>query len=427
MSSHLKGSTKTDLDNATPNDAPSDVEFWTMVQRYFSLEEPSSRWSKLSKSLQKQLRKRGLNSSDFDSMTLVERSRIFSQIFGFGNGIDPSISNDFTSLIENQETKSQLLDLVNQSVGVILAFEDTKRIANIAFDSWKLEANINNLPNVNGLASSLAQKFDLTESELVWLKMAEISKINWTRLLSPGPWSEDPIASFINHFSEELLRKLKVSNNPQESLKNDMGEVMKLWTSLLEAFRNKLPGSFLPNVVVLVEGQSEEILIPTFGQLLNLDFSANGIELRSCGGAKQIVKQFLNLRDTVELPMISIFDADVSEESQIIKDSLRDIDRLHILRSGELEDSFTEQVFISHINNYIQKFGSTKFLKVQELKAGKSRAQQMAHIWGRKKLGTFDKVEFAKITSDNIKEDEIPYEFNQIIESIRDCVNASRK
>lgn len=427
MSSLLKGLTKTDLDNATPNDAPSDVEFWTMVQRYFSLEEPSSRWSKLSKSLQKQLRKRGINSSDFDSMTLVERSRIFSQIFGFGNGVDQISSNDFTSLIEDQDRRIQLLDLVNQTVGVFLAFEDTRRIANIAFDSWRLEDNFESLPSDTEFTCTLAKEFNLSEAEIAWLNMAQISKINWSRLLYPGPWSQDPTAQFINHFSEELLGKLTSSKNPQESLKKETIELLNFWSSTLRSFRKKLPGSFLPNVVVLVEGQSEEILLPTFGELRDLDFSVNGIEIRSCGGAKQIVKQYLNLRDTIELPMISIFDADVSEESQIIKDSLRDIDRLHVLKSGELEDSFTEQAFISHINHYIQKIGSTRFIKVQELNPHKPRVQQMANIWGRKNIGTFDKVEFAKITRDNIKETEIPYEFNQIIESIRDCVDASRK
>lgn len=428
MKFSLKKTTKHDVDKLLRQDAPSDVAFWTVVQRYYSFEEPSSRWSKLRKSLQKQLKKKkGSASSELDSMTLEERSQIFSQIFGNWNGFDQTIRNDFTTLLDRANLNQTTINSLNRIVSILLAFEDITRFNKLAFDLWMLESDTEIYKPDYQLSNLLADQENLSESERLWLMAHEAGYINWCRLLSYGPWSEDHTSSFIVSFIKESLEKLSQKSFKSSSLSEQLKSHIETWKLHLKNHRKKLPGDFLPNTIVLVEGSSEKILVPVFCNLVNLDVNLKAVEVKACGGAKQVVKQYLNLRDIIELPIVSVLDADVFEESQILEESLRDIDSLHVLSSGELEDTYSRQSFLKIINLYLAKVGTTNFLTVEELNTSSGRVEQMTKFWRKKKLGEFDKVEFAKIASQSLGAKDVPVDFIGVIGSIKESIDAKRK
>lgn len=401
------------LEKYANQDLPSDEEFWTVVQRYFSFEEPSSRWSKHRKSLQKQLKRVKSDISEIDSMTLLERSSIFSHIFGNGN---IETLQDIDVLREDQSHSEKL----NEKISLLFAFADMRLFRSLAFDLWKTDDTLDNGDDISP-ADQFATRFELSTAETAWLKNAELSSINWLKLIASGPWEDDPRGVFV----VALINRLStLSKENQSDLVTGM---VTAFDETLKEHRSSLPAEFLPESLVLVEGQSEEILLPRFGELKGLDFRENAVHVKSCGGAKQVVRQYLNLRDILALPIASILDADVLEEAEILKESLRDEDLLLVLADGELEDSFEPAAFIKMINEYIGATGSSTFLAVDKLRSGESRVKQMTQFWRRNKLGSFDKIEFAQVVSEKLESIDVPREFSNLMETIRESTNHERK
>jgi len=396
-----------------------------VVQRYFSFEEPSSRWSKHRKSLQKQLKRVKSDISEIDSMTLLERSSIFSHIFGNGN-IETIQDIDVLREDQNHSEVLNYSNSLNSKISLLFAFADMRLFRSLAFDLWKTDDTLDtdfasSSENDQSSAAEFASRFELNIAETAWLKNAELSSINWLKLLSSGPWENDPRRSFVVALINRLSKLLK------EKKENLVTGMVTAFDDTLKEHRASLPAEFLPESLILVEGQSEEILLPRFGELKGLDFCENAVHVKSCGGAKQVVRQYLNLRDILALPIVAILDADVVEEAEILKESLRDEDRLLVLANGELEDSFEPAAFIKMINEYIGATGSSAFLPVDRLRTGESRVKQMTQFWRRNKLGSFDKIEFAQVVSQKLESIDVPREFSTLMDTIRESTNDERK
>ena len=363
--------------------------------------------------------------SEIDSMTLLERSSIFSHIFGNGN-IETFQDIDVLREDQNHSENLNCSNSLNRKISLLFAFADMRLFRSLAFDLWKTDDSLDtgaasSAENDQLSAAEFASRFELSIAETAWLKNAELFSINWLKLLSSGPWEDDPRRSFV----VALINRLsKLSKEKKENLVTGM---VSAFDDTLKEHRASLPAEFLPELLILVEGQSEEILLPRFGELKGLDFCENAVYVKSCGGAKQVVRQYLNLRDILALPIVSILDADVVEEAEILKESLRDEDRLLVLTNGELEDSFEPAAFIKMINEYIGATGSTAFLPVDRLKTGESRVKQMTQFWRRNKLGSFDKIEFAQVVSQKLESFDVPREFSTLIDTIRESTNDERK
>lgn len=360
--------------------------------------------------------------SEIDSMTLLERSSIFSHIFGNGN---IETIQDIDVLREDQN-HSENPNYLNRKISLLFALADMRLFRSLAFDLWKTDDTLDSSAassseNDQSSADEFGSRFELSIAETAWLKNAELSSINWLKLLSSGPWEDDPRRSFVVALINRLA---ELSKEKKEDLVTGM---VTAFDDTLKEHRACLPAEFLPELLILVEGQSEEILLPRFGELKGLDFRENAVHVKSCGGAKQVVRQYLNLRDILAMPIVSILDADVVEEAEILKESLRDEDRLLVLANGELEDSFEPAAFMKMINEYIGATGSSAFLPVDRLKAGESRVKQMAQFWRRNKLGSFDKIEFAQVVSQKLESFDVPREFSTLMDTIRESTNDERK
>ena len=396
-------------------DVPSPDDFWTMIQRYFSLEEPSSRWSKQRKSLLKLLKRVESSNPDLDSMTLEMRSRIISQFFGFGNSDTLDSVVQLSELSGRKKSCANITGSINRAISVLFALEDLRRFQKLAFDLWMKDDTLSHSA-ATPFAYSLRDTLPISDSESAWLISAELSQICWTRLLNEGPWIGDSRWLFLT----AVMESIATSENPENIL-----VCQSIWNETLKKFREaqSIPGDFLPKVIVLAEGQSEEILLPRFAELKGTDFASHAVEVKSCGGAKQVVRQFLNLRDVVELPMVAILDSDVNEEAEILKESLREIDSLLVLKEGELEDSYSDETFVKLINYYIAETGSATFLPLEKLNLNKGRVEQVSRFWRRNNLGEFDKLEFARLSSKRLQSEDVPREFTRIIGSIKEAAH----
>ena len=264
-----------ELEKYANQDLPSDEEFWTVVQRYFSFEEPSSRWSKHRKSLQKQLKRVKSDISEIDSMTLLERSSIFSHIFGNGN---IETIEDIDVLREDQSYSEKL----NEKISLLFAFAEIRLFRSLAFDLWRTDDTLDkgdDTPPIKDIspADQFTERFELSTAEAAWLKNAELSSINWLKLIASGPWDDDPRRVFV----VALVNRLSTLSKEHHS--DLVTGMVTAFDETLKEHRSSLPAEFLPESLVLVEGQSEEILLPRFGELKGLDVRETGAQGKSCG------------------------------------------------------------------------------------------------------------------------------------------------
>lgn len=373
---------------------PNNEQVWACFQRCLSFEDPQARWERLQSLISKQLHDEALKVRDVTALPLEYQDHLFSTLYGF-NGTNPSdVEYGNASVLLN----------------VILALEDMDNFEQIAFDSWKISLNESRskeiarmFPNApdDSAIRQLAKDLDLSESQHMWLQHARRAVPNWSDLFQQGPWSGDPRVVFI---CEQLTELKNQSLWPKDYL-----AARAEFRTALAANRHELPGNFLPEMILLVEGETESILLPHFANLLGYDFSTMGVMLLSAGGARQVARRYFELRDIVTLPMMLCVDADAGEEIDVAKEALRDSDRLHVWKDGEIEDTLETQVLVQQLNAFLQSTGAPGTVSLSDFPPGHRRTVLLNRLWRARGLGNFDKIGFAEAIAANVRSrDDVP-------------------
>ena len=162
--------------------------------------------------------------------------------------------------------------------------------------------------------------------------------------------------------------------------------------------------------VLLVEGLTEEILLPAFSKYLGYDFYQKGIQVIPAGGKNQVVIEEL------KIPVFLLLDKDAEDNIRQIKPKLRDIDKIHLVSCGEFEDLLPKSLIIKTLNMHFANFTS---ISESDLDDEQPEVNNLENIFKTKGLHEFKKAEFAKLVRANIKESsDISAEIAEIIKEI---------
>lgn len=153
--------------------------------------------------------------------------------------------------------------------------------------------------------------------------------------------------------------------------------------------------------VLLVEGLTEEILLPAFSKFLGLDFYKKGIQVIGAGGKNQVVKMYYKLIEETKLPIFLLLDRDAEDNIKQIQPRLRDIDKIHLVACGEFEDMLPKSLIIKTINNHLKNFSS---ISDEDLDDSLPEVKNLEYIFKTKGLHEFKKADFAKMIRNNINE-----------------------
>ena len=171
--------------------------------------------------------------------------------------------------------------------------------------------------------------------------------------------------------------------------------------------------------ILLVEGITEETLLPVFAQYLGYNFDQKGIQIVTAGGKNQVVKMYYKLCEELKLPIYILLDKDAEENIRQITPKLRSTDKIHLVSCGEFEDILPKSLIIKSVNNDFKNF-----LKIVEEDLNPSdsaekipMAKILTELFRTKGLHEFKKAEFAKIVSENINSD------SDISDEIRNIIN----
>lgn len=169
--------------------------------------------------------------------------------------------------------------------------------------------------------------------------------------------------------------------------------------------------------VILVEGATEEILLPKFAHLAGYDFEDEGVFLIASGGKNQVVKDYLFHRENLNLKIAIILDADAKEQAESIKNVLRKQDDILLLQEGEFEDLLPLSLILRALNT---EFKNTAQVVIEDLAGDLPMTQKLYELYKIKGFGEFKKVEFAHLIFDAVKKSsDLGEDFARVIEFIK--------
>lgn len=169
--------------------------------------------------------------------------------------------------------------------------------------------------------------------------------------------------------------------------------------------------------VVIVEGITEEILLPQFAKILGFDLLKNGIKIIPAGGKNQVVKLYYSLSEELKLPIFVLLDKDAVENVNTINKKLRKSDSVYLLNSGEFEDLLTKPLILKTINSDLKNFAT---VSIEDISKDEPMVKILEEIFKEKGLHEFKKAEFAHLVKQQIStENDISDEIKLIIDDIK--------
>lgn len=179
-----------------------------------------------------------------------------------------------------------------------------------------------------------------------------------------------------------------------------------------EQNRKKMGLKFPIKKVIIVEGITEEILLPKFAKICGCDFDKQGLYLISAGGKNQVVKLFYKFADSLKLPMFVLLDSDAKENFEEISAKLRPYDKVKVLASGEFEDILPLNLIKKTLNEHFRNYSS---VILDDLRADKPMTQLLEDLFKTRGL-EFKKAEFASLVGEIIAtKDDISPEIEAVI------------
>lgn len=167
--------------------------------------------------------------------------------------------------------------------------------------------------------------------------------------------------------------------------------------------------------LVIAEGITEEILLPKFAAMSEINFDKEGIHLISAGGKNQSVKLFYKFAEILNLPIFVLLDNDAKENYEEIKPKLRKNDKVYIIKSGEFEDLLPLGLIKRTLNRKFKNFYS---VALEDLRKPIAMTKNLEYLF--KECGLeFKKAEFASLVSQNIEStNDLSPEIKDIISDI---------
>lgn len=219
-----------------------------------------------------------------------------------------------------------------------------------------------------------------------------------------------------------ILLDNKINYNAFVSLIEDSAPQNLKWLKSLKfgkTARETLSLKFPIRKVVIVEGVTEEILLPVFAAKYGYNFDKHGIQVVSAGGKNQVVKLFYTFAEQLKIPIFVLLDNDALSNYNQIKLRLRNFDKIHLLIGGEFEDILPKELIVKSLNDY---FKNLNHIEESEFENDKM-VTNLEEIFKKKGFHEFKKSEFAQIIKEHI--DNIS-DISDEIKTIIDEISATR-
>lgn len=288
------------------------------------------------------------------------------------------------------------------------------------------------------LAQKLADSLSLGPERRRWLTIGLLSTIDWSFGEDSNPNSGQNSNSGSDLGADSVTDKadalailpslLDLVGQEVESLQLEsnasIGEILitidcLALLSVAQKVAWKIRESLRPSLIVLVEGQSELIVLPHFARLKGDPLESMGALVIASGGAKQVVRRYLTMKDVLSIPIVCVFDGDAEDSSVVIEEALRECDGLFCLEASELEDCYSYEQLLKILNLQLLEIGQPISCEPFDIPREGPRKNALNKLFRNRGLGNFDKIAFAKSTVDlALCKEDVPQEMNKVIDFV---------
>jgi hypothetical protein len=373
----------------------------------------------------------------------LNRNRVYEQMLT-SSLISPKINLKKISTI-NKNCMEKLVGIIwNKSVQAISGKENSNKTLNkyLAFEETKTFSSQKILEDL--ITKELPGMSHQNRSDLVKSTLEEENLLVKEKYITfEGLNAYDEIyinTRCINTFDiASYVEYLGISNIGQYP--PNILRIIKLWTFIkkknlnienIEDFeylykfqlKSKNYNFALPaRLLVIAEGNTEEILLPTFCEKSGLDFSQKGIHLIAAGGKNQVLKIYNEIKDKIAIPVFILLDSDGIDIKSKLQSIIKSKDIFYIIEDGEFEDILKPELVCKSINNFYKAEGH---ITIEEINQSMSKTKLLSNLWKEKGFGAFNKSAFAKIILENtVGADDISQSLTKIIQKIEKQLDRS--
>jgi hypothetical protein len=401
--------------------------------RQLAFEEPVSRLARLKKTVQRQLARS--ERDKVKDLPVYQLASLHGRIFA------------------PQDIAPRAF-VVSLALSLALVLEDFRIYSDTAFTAF-IAANAHYLAEDPGnsnqarcvfqLAQKLAIQLQLGPERSRWLTIGLLSTIDWTALVEEegnlagniedsgaanGDGQTDCNLGDESHGAAlKMLPPLLASafkavdclgldfdQNLESVLGSIDGTALHMVAKRLAA---AIKGHLRPAIIVLVEGQSELIVLPHFARLKGEPLESLGALVIASGGAKQVARRYLTMKDVLNIPIVCVFDGDAEDSSILIEEALRDCDRLCCLEAKELEDCYSYEQLLKILQRQLAQTGQALTSESLDIPKEGPRKEALNKLFRSCGLGDFDKIEFAKSTVSLARsKEDVPDDMSKVIEDV---------
>ena len=219
-----------------------------------------------------------------------------------------------------------------------------------------------------------------------------------------------PLLNSINYSSASDNLRFWIKAN------GEITEKSQVTLDFISELRKKYKLKFPIEKILIVEGITEEILLPVFAEKLDRDFSKSGIYVLGAGGKSKSPSLYINLKNKIKIPFILLFDADAKEICKSLNDMLDKKDKIIIIQNGEFEDILSLNLIKRALNTEYEPI--TPIIK-DDLHIYNKMCENIENFYRTRNLGEFKKSKLSKVIAKNIKYDtDITEEIKNIVQNI---------
>jgi dephospho-CoA kinase len=174
------------------------------------------------------------------------------------------------------------------------------------------------------------------------------------------------------------------------------------------------PPASLPTALVLVEGNTEAIVLPAIANALGHQWQAKGIRLHGVGGKNAMAGWVQTLRHTIPYPLRVVLDKDAETLLSALMPLLRPaLDHLMLIPEGDIEDVLPLPWVVAAVNTLLQPFPPlTLTAYLAQWSAIPQRGEQLKQCFNHYGNTSFDKVALAnaivEVLETNEQAQEVP-------------------
>ena len=152
--------------------------------------------------------------------------------------------------------------------------------------------------------------------------------------------------------------------------------------------------------LVIVEGITEEVLLPVFADKTGNNFDKNGIFILGAGGKSKSPSLYTKLKDKLKIPVILLFDNDAKEICNLLDKNLLNKDKSIIIENGEFEDIISKNLIKRALNS---EYEIASPILISDLSISNRMCQNIQLFYRTRHLGEYKKSKVSKIIAKNIK------------------------